>query len=168
MDTLAGPEWWGVGTNIVVAAGTLAVAATATCVAVADGRRRDAERLERESSQARLVTCEGGLLSDYAGYAVLITNHSGLPVLSVEIRYVPIHRTVYVQGAEDAKTGLIEPGCAWHWDCPSATYNKLLPCLKRGESASVTFRLVDASGLHWERTGNGQPSRVMEADATGR
>ncbi|MFD7676589.1 hypothetical protein [Streptomyces anulatus] len=171
MDTLAGPEWWSVGTNMVVAVGTLAVAATAACVAVVDGKRRDAERLERESSQARLVTCDGRLLAEqaspYAGYAVLITNHSGLPLLSAEIRHVSIHRTLYVQGGEDAKTSLIEPGHAWRWDCPSDTYNKLLPYLERGESASVTFRFVDASGLHWERVGNGQPSRVTEADATG-
>lgn len=150
-----------------VAAGTLSLAIVAACVAIREAR----ERRERDSSQARLVTCGSRSRLDWPelqdGFVVTITNHSGYPILRSEILHISAGRTAYVQGARsDAmREQPISPGESWQWVCPPQTYQKLEPHLTRGERPRVTFMFVDATGRWWERIDNGQPRPLDENQA---
>ncbi|NED19512.1 hypothetical protein G3I31_15565 [Streptomyces sp. SID9913] len=142
-------EWWMIGTNFAVAGGTLLVAVVAAWVAIHDGRHRDAERRDRESAQARLVTCV------LAYPDVQITNHSGLPLLDAQVigLFEPEARTIHV--VESERSGTIKAHDRWPWPIPPETRSKLE--VPARESLVPSIRFMDASGVEWERQGDLPP-----------
>lgn len=141
-------EWWVIGTNFAVAGGTLLVAVVAALVAIRDGRHRDAERRDRESAQARLVTCV------LAYPDVQITNHSGLPLLDAQVvvLFEPEARILHV--VDSKRSGTIKAHDRWLWPIPHEIRSKLEVPVR--ESLVPSIRFMDASGVEWERQGNGQ------------
>ncbi|USQ89880.1 hypothetical protein NFX46_40040 (plasmid) [Streptomyces phaeoluteigriseus] len=154
MQTLAsGPDWWTIGTNICVATATFAAVVVALWVAIRDGRRQDKDRLERESSQAKLVTCDAQNFP-----RVVITNHSGLPVLDVRLVKLEIglaRRFWYVEGS----SGTLGAETSWVWVAPQDLVSDLdlEIYLVSGFKPTMTIRITDASGSQWFREGSNQP-----------
>lgn len=156
MEIASNPsEWWLIGTNFAVAGGTLLVAAVAALVAIRDGRNRDAERRDRESAQARLVTCV------LAYPDVKITNHSGLPVLDARVigLFEPEARTFHV--VESERSGTINAHDQWPWPVPAEIRSKL--DVPARESLVPSIRFMDASGVEWERQGDLPPTQRTAA-----
>ncbi|WP_159391788.1 hypothetical protein [Streptomyces viridochromogenes] len=143
-------EWWLIGTNFAVAGGTLLVAGVAAVVAIRDGRHRDAERRERESAQARLVTCT---VREYPN--ATITNHSGLPLLGAQVIGLFEPKTRTLHAVESQRSGTINAGNSWDWRLPGELLSKLE--IDARESLVPSIRFMDASGVEWERQGDLPP-----------
>ncbi|MET8682486.1 hypothetical protein ABZW18_34290 [Streptomyces sp. NPDC004647] len=156
MENVSNPsEWWLIGTNFAVAGGTLLVATVAALVAIRDGRHRDAERRDRESAQARLVTC----ILAYPD--VKITNHSGLPLLDAQTigLFEPEARTFHA--VESERSGTINAHDHWPWPIPPEIRSKL--DVPARESLVPSIRFMDASGVEWERQGDLPPRQRTAA-----
>ncbi|MBT2439831.1 hypothetical protein J7E93_06780 [Streptomyces sp. ISL-36] len=143
-------EWWLIGTNFAVAGGTLLVAGVAAVVAIREGRHRDAERRERESAQARLVTCA---VREYSN--VTITNHSGHPLLDAQVIGLVDPKTRTLRAVESERSGTINAGALWEWPLPDELLSKME--IGAGESLVPSIRFMDASGVEWEREGDLPP-----------
>lgn len=155
------PAWLqGIGTS----------AAFATLIYVALGwRASEAERLDRQAEQARLIVAERFYVDYYSGQPshqryVVVRNHSQSPVLNVAI--TEIETDLLPSGSSIT---LMQPVRESVLHAGEATYQAILdlPLDKPddwgevGPTELVAFSFTDANGRQWRRVGSKQPVRVL-------
>lgn len=148
-------------TELAGASGTIAAVVVALGIAIADARRRDAERKDEQAGQARLITVEtkedaiGGVLY------VLITNHSAAPVFSVAVEAVHVTPDpLRVRIKSERRWRRLDAGekvkaACLLFELDGITVASVEP--PSIVSADVSF--VDSVGLRWRRWGNTPPRR---------
>ncbi|WP_410587208.1 hypothetical protein [Amycolatopsis sp. lyj-23] len=162
------------------AAGSIAAVVVALGIAIRDGRMRDKERRDAEKAQARTVTAEVRQLprerwnAFVSPFAVTITNHGNLPITQVALITViciidgRAHLKWQIKNAHDEHADqtsyfvdtVIGPGenssAAVLSFADADRDSKIEP-----RSSIIEIEFVDAQGLRWRKTNNGEPIRVI-------
>lgn len=164
-------NWVAAVGQVLGAVGTFAAVVVALRLARWERRRDTAERRDREAAQARLVT----ITVDYRDFnraipGVVITNHSEQPVHRPEVHSMGDPRPpvrwgprMELKGYPHRPTEVLSPHGSryenFHHIDGAGVFTRDVVQRVRADDVTITF--VDAAGLRWRRTGNGEPVRVV-------
>jgi hypothetical protein len=148
---------WGTLGEWAGAVGSIAAAVVAVGIAIRDGRQREADRVDQQAAQARLLIVETEMT--LAGAKIRITNRSMAPVFAVDIASVHVTPTpMRARFLDTHSWPRVDPDAVVAaevtlWDAE----RDRLAQVDELEVVSADVAFVDVNGLRWQRWGNTPP-----------